>query len=285
MPIDFSDDQLLDMARRYEAGESTARLASTFGVSSRTIASRLRRRGVTLREGARKYVIRHDAFDRWEDDRAARYWLGFIMGDGSIRDGAAVVVRLARRDLKHLEKLRTFVGGNHRIYLSEGESWGGNGRRVPLAELVLSSSRMVRSCARAGIVCRKSLTAEAHPDLAISSDFWRGVIDANGTVVSSCTGRSQRRIQLVGSRPLMEQFADFAALACGTARPRIMPWKCITKVYVSGPWAHDLTHLLWGEANLDVSLERKVPRAMEIMAGPRLRYRQRAERWPRSHHS
>lgn len=275
----LSPAALEEAIAQHNAGDSNRRIAARLGVTHRVIQDRLREAGCRPHgRGRHRYSIRGDAFDDWSD-AATRYWIGFLMGDANVGVGR-VVLTLNARDIEHLEKLRAFVGGNHPIRVRR-VLLPVTGRWTAHASLAMSSAQLVLSLAAAGVVPRKSLVAVAPDVLARSRDFWRGIVDANGTI-ELVGGR--RRLSLVGSVRLMPQWASFVAEECGVPAPRVAPYGKISSCAVGGPWAYDVIEKLYGAAEERASLSRKLELARRLLARPRLGPRQSAVRFL-SHHA
>lgn len=91
---------------------------------------------------------------------------------------------------------------------------GGNGL---IADV--SSPRMTADLARHGVVPRKSLTMEASQAAARRPEFWLGVFDGDGCCTFS--KRGVPRIGILGSRPLMTQFAAWLHATFEDRRPAV----------------------------------------------------------------
>jgi len=163
------------------------------------------------------------------------YWLGFFMADGNVaRD--LVQLRLKADDRAHVERFRAFLKSNHPIHnLSACVGYFVRNKR-------LAASLVVR-----GVTERKSFTARAEPDAATNSNFWRGVVDGNGHL--TFVRGKHPRLELCGSKPLMEQFGDFV---CATPKQH----KSIWRVVLSGVHAQDVARILY--MGCTVALSRKL---------------------------
>lgn len=134
------------------------------------------------------------------------YWLGFIAGDGYVReDRGVLMVRLAMSDAPHLIKLRAALGSSTPIrnYQStHGKNVGGW-----CAGLYVCSMPLVRALAAHGVVQAKSLILQPWSGPAeLMRHYWRGLIDADGTIMAV---PNQWQISLVGSRSVVHAFADW----------------------------------------------------------------------------
>ncbi len=255
----------------YLAGKSSVQLAFQHEVHTRTIFRTLQRQGVKIRTNTKNnrlaFPLREDAFDNALADEEASYWVGFLAADGNISGATGeskVQIALKEADAGHLEKLRTFLGSRHKIghYLSSPNPLG---RRFPLAKLVVTSDRLVKSLARFGVCKKKSLIVEAKDGMDQSVWFWRGVIDGDGTIVLSKKSNGlYANLRLCGSKRLMEQFIDFVGQRIGTrAKPHLRSG--IWQVSLDCTPGMEAVRLFYADAK--IALCRKWAVAVRILAG------------------
>ena len=92
----LTEDQKKRIVEFYASGQSVAQLAKRFQVSVSRVHDLLHCHSVVLhspQETAKKYQLRHDAFDELTPDAA--YWIGFLFADGSVlRRGVATEVQV-----------------------------------------------------------------------------------------------------------------------------------------------------------------------------------------------
>lgn len=262
----MTPEQIDLIVKHYETGGSMSALAREMGVGHGTVFNRLRERGVAATRGPRRrYQFRQDAFADW-GDRGVQYWIGFLMGDGFIaKNGWSVRVLLHVRDRGHLEKLRAFVGGDQPIRSYEHEDARGWGT-ARIACVEFHSTVTVRDLARAGVVNRKSLIARAAPELADKPDFWRGYVDANGTVSSPEWGSGRRQVAVAGAEPIVEQFTSFVEAVVGPPRYSVYRQTSICRVAAYAGRAVRLMEILYADAPVALSLDRKRARALAYLA-------------------
>jgi hypothetical protein len=108
------------------------------------------------------------------------YWLGFMYADGNISsEGNRIEVRLALKDIDHLEKFRKFLN------LSTEIRTGLNGDHTYYCHLSVRNKHMWNTLNNLGCTPRKSLTL-TFPKLSIFKkvkfllDFIRGYVDGDG---------------------------------------------------------------------------------------------------------
>ena len=111
----------------------------------------------------------------------------------------------------------------------------------------------------------KSLTATASPNCVFNRDFWRRVVDGNGTldVPRTFPRRQGAVVRLCGSRSLIDQFATFVTSRLGDWRGSVRPHKSIFCAAVTGTLAEELIRILYDDAIY--ALERKANAARNIL--------------------
>lgn len=260
----LTEDQKKRVVELYATGQSTAQIARRYQVSVTTINHLLHRCNVVLR-GERKrstYQLRHDAFDELTSDAA--YWIGFIFADGSIigrGKPARVQVRLSERDREHLVKLRRFLGSNHAIRAAPAGNYGGY-RSRPSVVFSVSSAQLARRLESLG-----RYEGPIDSTLVRSRDFWRGVVDGDGSLGILASGYAY--FGLVGSHRLLEAFMDFLQSNGLGARMTIRPDKTIFQVATAGHTAERVISFLYEHAT--VALDRKAASAARIAAARKAR--------------
>ncbi len=261
----------------YLSGQSSCRLAKRYKVSKVAILSLLRRIDVERRQGTdsmRRHRINEAAFDTVSPESS--YWAGFIMADGCIcqdkRHGSpCLVVAVSRIDMRHIYTLRRFLESTHKVVSVTPKSNVDGYLSKPSVRLTVSSRRLVAALGRFGVRPRKSLRAKAAGGMEENRDFWRGVIDGDGTVSIARTPSGKYvywrpHIGLVGSKPLLLQFAAFVARRTGISlavRKADTIWQC----RCVGEKAVHIIRLLYSDCS--VALPRKLAKARTILAPPR----------------
>lgn len=166
------------------------------------------------------YLLDDGVFDNITESSA--YWTGFLMADGcvfknsSTKKDSKIALYLQERDIKHIEKFRNFLKTNIPINLkirstkNSGLLVKSNG---PAYGVNLTSNKLSEKLIDFGVVPRKSLTAKVSPVLAGNKDFWRGMIDGDGTVSYYGSTKTDLKYPYIalhsGSRELIRQFDNF----------------------------------------------------------------------------
>jgi hypothetical protein len=228
----------------YAEGLTITEVASRTGFYRDTVRKALVGCGEMIHDRSRKWPVRHDAFadplspEGW-------YWIGMLAADGCVRGPSICLVQHTSRAAM-LTRFLAFVGSGGRPFRVI------NGGRGLVADA--SSPRMAADLGRHGVVPRKSLTMEASEEAAAQPLFWLGVFDGDGCCTFS--KRGVPTIGIVGSRPLMTQFAAFLHAQLGDPLPSVgRNGATVSEVRVTGDRARRLAEL-WLSLT-DVSLEPK----------------------------
>ena len=246
------------MVKLYASGETTVQIGQYFQVSPSTVNYWLRRCGVTLRgprETSTRCELRHGAFD--ELTPRAAYWIGFLFADGSVSycgQSGKVGLRVSERDQDHVVKLRTFLGSTHAISSEPAGNYGGYTSR-PSVHFTVTSARLAERLLTLG-----RYEGPIDDTLIWSRDFWRGVMDGDGSLGILASGYAY--FGLVGSRRLLEAFLLFLKSNGLGARMTIRPDKTIFQIATAGYIAEKIVVFLY--RNATVALDRKAASAAKI---------------------
>ena len=256
----LTDYQKVRIVELYASGESTLKIGRLLQLSPTTVNRQLHRFGVNLREPretSTRCQVRHDAFDEISQDAA--YWIGFLFADGSVSsDGQSgrVSVRVSERDRNQLVKFRTFLGSTHKVGNAPAGNYGGyrSKRSVRISIPSVRLSQQLLSLGR--------YQGPINDLLIQSSDFWRGVVDGDGSLGILASGYAY--FGLVGSRRLLEAFLLFLKNNDLGARMTIRPDKTIFQIATAGYIAEKIVAFLYESAT--VALDRKAAAAAKIAA-------------------
>ncbi|MET8251309.1 hypothetical protein [Micromonospora sp. NPDC005197] len=250
----MTEPERSEAVRQYTEGLSIAEVAKYFAITEPGMRGLLVRRGVELRRTV--HTLRHDAFDVLTPE--ACYWLGFLFADGCVtyREGhlPQISVGLAQRDRDHLVSLRTFLGSTSSISAPSPthESCQFSVRSARLAERLISLGRY---------------DGPLGEQLDESRDFWRGVVDGDGSIGSYRRPKPSEstfsQFRLVGSKRLLEPFVTFLRRHDINGLS-VRPHKTIYTIGTTCGPAERIVALLYAEAT--VALARKAE-AAKIMLG------------------
>lgn len=256
MDFKFDKEDSINICKKYEEGLSSLAIAKMFNTSPATICKLLRRYGVpvrTYRESHQKYKCNHFSFTELTPESV--YWIGFLLGDGAIGSNKpSIKLNLQIEDIKQLEKFRSFVGSDSPI-TTQYRFKGSN-----IVCFCVHSLKMVQDLEVYGVVPRKSLIASVHEVLSFSRDFWRGLIDADGTV-GIYNGRPV--LKLVGSKAVTSSFLEYVKTVVSETKASVRPASSIYQVVITGRLAVKLMDHIYHVNCL--SMDRKYNKARYII--------------------
>jgi DNA-binding MarR family transcriptional regulator len=179
----------------------------------------------------RRYSYRDDLFTEPLSDE--ELWLfGLLLADGTTDGRYRLNLRLAMCDRDAVETARRIAGSTAPItVLPQRDPSPSGSRGQHLARWGLDSQDVVRRLHGLGMRRAKSYRSDtavpAH--VASSADFWRGLIDGDGTVSwnsrRTTGGKIHRRpyVQVLGSKALLDQWCEFVVATIGGAKPSVRP--------------------------------------------------------------
>lgn len=202
------DEQFI--IEEYMSGKSVMDLARYFGCSQTPIRKILFANNIpphnvsNFQRRLSGHTLNDDIFDTL--DEASLYWAGFIAADGNIsKNNNNIKIKLAIKDIVHLEKLKTFVGGSQHIQVSKAENH-------KQCTYTFASAKIKNILFNLGIKPVKSKTIVVSDTLSNSRHFWRGVVDGDGYIGIGVkpSGKKFIRFSLVSaSLDFIKQFIAF----------------------------------------------------------------------------
>lgn len=262
----LSEERIQEVIKLYSSGVSTLQLGSRFKVSHQSIRYHLLKRNVLIRcksEARKRNSLDESVFDFINEENA--YWIGLLMADGNVylrpKASARIKLTLIKGDELHIEKFKQFCKTTSPIFYDKST-----------ANLAFSSNKIASSLAEYGVTPKKSLTASVSNNLKFNRDFWRGVIDGDGTISDitkfpNSTPKHKILLGLVGSDNLVNQFSVFVEQSVGV---KVRPQKRgnISTFSIKGVNALMLIKYLYSDCL--VALPRKLERARKIIENEKL---------------
>lgn len=134
----------------------------------RTLRSKL----MNTKDNRRKYIFNDKSFDNINNQDKA-YWLGFIMGDGSVNSNT-LSIEITQKDESHLCKFIDFMGGNNNISYTAKSC----------CAVHFCSSYLIKSLKAHGIVQNKTYKNILTPGIPshFIRHFYRGLYDSDGWI-------------------------------------------------------------------------------------------------------
>jgi len=183
--------------------------------------------------------------------KEAHYWAGLIAADGCLsvkkgkyKDYPLVIIYLTGEDGKHIQGLLDFLETDKKLFTQKVTSDWAKPNQINVGTSFWSE-HIWNWLQGHGITERKSLTLKVSSLLADSPDFWRGVVDGDGTVnFAKNRGINYPHIGLGGSQDMMIQFQSFVSKHLGVT-PKVGTCRSIYRVAMNGQPAQDLTRFLY----------------------------------------
>lgn len=115
-----------------------------------------------------------------------------------------------------------------------------------------------------GVIPSKSFRTVAPEALCNNKHFWRGLVDADGTIDSFCNGTNVNypRLRLIGSKILMTQYLDFVKTIV-VCKASVLPHKSIFEVGLGGISAMPVLKNLYH--NSSIYLDRKYTSMLDLV--------------------
>ncbi len=178
-------EQIIDMYNN--KNYNIASITREIGHSRSIIVNHLKKNNIKINSTLRhkKHTFNKEKFVNIDDADKA-YWLGFLIGDGSInKSQTALHLELSNIDIEHLEKFRAFINGTQQIHPT----------RKNCCYIVICGKNFISSLSQYGLISNKTHSVKT-PNIPkeLLSDFYRGVLDADGWITchkSTDSGRDQ----------------------------------------------------------------------------------------------
>ncbi len=256
----LSEAVIQEICRRYVDKEGAVSIARSLSIDKKTVYNILSRSGIGTRPvrdrtGDTYHFSPHQK--KWfMKDRLGRsvgsklgvdegvfdtltpescYWLGYLITDGCISEqpdkSARLVVQQSRHHRDQLERLRYFLKAD--LYkITDGEHFS-YGRIHQHSVLQITAPRLCKVLATYGVVSRKTAVAGAVGVVEDNPNFWRGVVEGDGSVYvnkihmyssSPRLANQYRRFlrrHLVGVRMSVHKYADPVWRVCVTGESAV----------------------------------------------------------------
>jgi hypothetical protein len=270
----ISDSQKEIALSLFEQGKRPLDIAKTLGLGSSSVYRFLRNAGVDTSKRPRRNLL---AFKKGRRGYTAaqKYWGGLLLADGCISANSkgSPILKLAMADLEHIEKFRRFLGSTSSVCTHAPSNPRVGTKKIsarPSYSAVATGADIDKDVIPFGVTRDKSHCAKIPEEFKFDRDFWRGVIDGDGSIGLYKRDRGLPRavITMCGTKDVCNSFialVDFVttggkSLAMGEDK------RCFdgfATVKVTGLRAAELATWLYDGA--DVYLERKMSTALAIM--------------------
>lgn len=183
---------------------SLTKIGEKYGIRRQTISKHLKDKGFEVINYQNKSRLNENAFDNISTEEQY-YWLGFLFADGNLsKTGNRIEIRLAIKDLQHLEKFRKFLNltTEIRVGIHQGNEF---------CHLAVRNKHMWNTLNSYGCIPCKSLILQ-FPKLEIFNNnklnilhFIRGYVDGDGSLCYYKHNNSYRtELNIVGTESFLK---------------------------------------------------------------------------------
>jgi hypothetical protein len=269
----LTEEQRAGLIRDYLRDGNTRVIAARYGVQACSVHEFLKNRGLvrSRKEAQRIYALNEHAFDVLTPEAA--YFVGLLITDGCLAENNGrhlLALQMCADDVDIIEAFRAFLGSEHPIKFPPVRRYAKSYNSGRHARFNIHCPNVLAARLRElGVVPQKTHTAAAMPVLADNRDFWRGVIDGDGSVTlrQATHGHLEAAVRLCGaSHTLLDQFLSFAVARDPRIRATVRVARVGWETGIRGNSAARLLRNLYGGAT--VALARKAATAAEITSHP-----------------
>lgn len=212
------------------------------------------RRGVTKTCGCKKKkYVDETCFEELNEE--SLYWAGFIAADGNVHNDY-IKIAIIKSDAEHVKKFIQFTKSEHQLGIYD---------KTNKASISFYSPKMAEDLLKFGVTPRKSLTYCPTEICVNSRDFWRGMVDGDGSVFApGYKNYKHSQIRLYGSIGAVSAFKKYIEDNVCKTISSIHKHSSIFRFSISGVVASKvITHLYGG--NPVYALNRKYDSAKIVM--------------------
>ena len=275
-----------NLAFHYKDLIKTPKLLSTkakeLDVHKNTLRSKFKDAGYKLRSKSEEQMLLNDLknpnlninfFKKKGPERD--YWVGFIGADGAVielnkkkEQKLRLVLTLGKKDKDHCYKLQKILRGGS-VSKFDFSKYDGKYKSEKIKNVIkggitykyqLDKTSMCRDLVKLGVTPRKSHSFKPDKSLIFSYNFWRGIIDGDGSLTNLDKTRSTNLALGTGSINEFKAYLTFLKKN-KINNPIIQKKKNIGTIFhvitISGKRARKLAKLLYKNTNKNQRLDRK----------------------------
>lgn len=250
------EDQVIAL---YSGGRDPRLVADDLEMDTASVYNILKRRDIPLRRGNRKANLR--AFQVGPDGYTTeqKYWAGFLLGDGCIcvpkTGNPMLILGLQDQDRSHVEKFAEFLKATHALRWNKS-----SGQWL----MQVRGAHWIEDLAPLGVFPQKTTKERIPDEFLLDRDYWRGLIDADGSVRWLSDKGRCCDVNLSGSLFACDSFIEMVRQIAPESKPMVekMGQRNCHRAYVNGLQAAIVINWLYSGSN--IHLDRKFVKAMEI---------------------
>jgi DNA-binding transcriptional regulator WhiA len=238
-----------DAVQHYQKGIKCVQISNLMNVDRRTIGKWLKEAGFVYSKN-NKANINSEIFETIDTQEKA-YWLGFIYADGYVSKESNFELSLSIKDLSHLEKFKSFLEFEGKIYIDQ---------KVGRCRLQFRDVKIVNSLKQLGCVNKKSLILR-FPEVSddLKSHFIRGYFEGDGYISDP---KRSVAVSIVGTEEFLKSIHDVTDLPKENIKHRNPKHsKEVFTNMISGKNARKLCRYMY--ENATVYLDRKYQRVID----------------------
>ena len=204
------------------------------------------------------------------------YWIGFIGADGTIIDLSKdtnkklrLAISLGEKDKRHLYKIKKLLRGGS-VTKFDYSRYNNKYKSKKIKRYIkhglvykyqLDNTLICRDLVKFGVTPRKTFTFKPHKVLENSKDFWRGIIDGDGSLTTLDKTRSTNLQFASGSKNEFKSYIKFLKKK-NIKRPLVQIRKSkyskpFYVVSITGVRARKIAKLLYEKSSKTARLDRK----------------------------
>lgn len=200
-----------DLIDDYLNGESVNRLARKNKTTDPKIKQRLLDLGYKyLHADQRSPGRNYSAFSDVKEEACA-YFYGFILGDGCLSSRNNVILTLKEQDKSILIKLKEYLGHPNSVTTSKRLKNKNTGEKGEYATFSFSDTLAINRLKSFGLSMTKSGNEKVPACFKYDRHFWRGLVDADGSlsIRNYSTSSKTASLSLVSSEECVLDFKNF----------------------------------------------------------------------------
>lgn len=268
--IDYVDykpnqEQTNKLIEDYIAGLSLRDLARANGTSNEKVKAKLKELGYDYLHADHRFQGKNNEAFTSVNEEACAYFYGFILGDGCLTKGDAVVITLKGNDAEILLKLQEYLGYSTNFKIIERPLPNHNGERGEFAHFNFSDPVIVDRLKQLSLSSAKSGKEVVPECFKFNRHFWRGLIDADGCLsLKPSDGKSlTATLSLVSSEECVNDFKEFceSVIKCNVRISSHSKSDKIKYAILTGDSARKIMMYLYSDCSL--YLNRKADKAKQ----------------------
>jgi hypothetical protein len=226
--LQITDSRIQIALERYLQGSTLTQISSELKVDRNVLArifkenDLLKSRSELIRKSKGKTEVNDDALDILTPE--SLYWIGFLYADGHIEKGRPrITLTLQKDDYNHLVKFSNFFGCTIREVKGSGKY-----KDITYIRCAFSSQKIYDKLKFFGFTNTKTLNIIPHSLLVGSKEFWRGLVDGDGSVYHPNDKRANGkynglRLDLYGTESTLNSFLIY--LLANSIQTKTIPKK------------------------------------------------------------